>query len=126
MALVPRPEDRVADERVSGELPLRILGAALALVAATIHFALSLVDLISNEPTRGPAFGLMGLGFVGCAAALFGRRMEFDVLVLLYTVTLVLAYAATRGELPVEAIGLTSKAAEVGLALITIALLRRR
>jgi hypothetical protein len=111
---------------LTGALPLRVLGAALALIAAGIHFALSLADLIPNEPTRGPGFALMGLGYVGCAAVLFGRRMEFDVLVLLYAVGLVIAYAASRGELPIEAIGLTSKAAEVGLAAVTILLLRRR
>ena len=113
-------------ESLSGALKLRVLGAALALIAAGIHFALSLVDLIPNEPTRGLGFALMGLGYVGCAVALFGRRMEYDVLVLLYAVGLVIAYAASRGELPIEGIGLTSKAAEIGLAAITVALLRRR
>ncbi len=39
---------------------------------------------------------------------------------------LVFAYGATRGEYPIETIGLTSKAAEVGLALVTLALTRRR
>jgi hypothetical protein len=113
-------------ESLSGALPLRVLGAALALIAAGIHFALSLVDLIPDEPTRGLGFALMGLGYVGCAVALFGRRMEYDVLVLLYSVGLVIAYAASRGDSPIEAIGLTSKAAEIGLAAVTIVLLRRR
>jgi hypothetical protein len=111
---------------LSSELPLRAVAAALALIAAGIHVALSLADLIPEEPTRGLGFALMGLGYVGCAVALFGRRMEFDVLVLLYAVGLIIAYAATRGELPIEAIGLSSKAAEVGLAAVTIVLLRRQ
>ena len=103
-----------------------MLGAALASIAAAIHLALSLADLIPGEPTRGLAFALMGIGFVGCAAALFARRMELDVLVLVYAVSLVLAYVASRGELPVETLGLVSKGAEIGLALIAGVLLRGR
>jgi hypothetical protein len=113
------------DRRVSGERPLRILGAALALVAAAIHIALSVADLIPGESTRGPAFAAMGLGYIGCAAMLFARQMELQVIAAVYAAGLIGAYAFTRGELPVEAIGLTSKAAEAGLAVVAVVLSRR-
>lgn len=110
---------------MSGGLPLRLLGAALAIFAAAIHITLSVADLIPGEATRGPAFAAMGLGFVACAGALFARRSVLDVLAALYAGALILAYAASRDELPVEAIGLTSKAAEAGLAVVAITLSRR-
>ena len=101
-----------------GERPLRLAGAALALVAAAIHLALSMTQLIPGEPTPGPLFAAMGAGYAGCAVGILLRRVEADVLVLLYAIALIVAYAASRGDLPVEAIGLTTKAAELALAAI--------
>ncbi len=108
-----------------GERGARVLGAALALVAAGIHLALAASDLIPGEETRGPAFAVMGLGFTACAGGLFARRRPADVVVALYAVSLVLAYAFTRGELPTEMIGITSKLAEVGLIVVALFLARR-
>ena len=103
----------------------RLVAAVAALVAAAIHFALAVADLIPGEPTRGLVFGLMGLGYILSAAAVLARRPVADGLVLLYAVGLVLAYATSRGDLPVEPIGLTTKAAEVIVALICALLLWR-
>ncbi|CAN5174973.1 hypothetical protein BH18CHL2_BH18CHL2_00940 [soil metagenome] len=113
------------DHTVSGERPLRIIGAALALVAGAIHIALSVTDLIPGEATRGPAFLAMGIGYFGCAALLFARQMELHVLIAVYALSLIGAYAFTRASMPVEAIGLASKAAELGLAAVAIVLARR-
>jgi hypothetical protein len=107
------------------ELALRIIAAVAALVAAAIHIALALADLIPGEPTRGPVFGLMGLGYLLSGAAVLVRRPIADVLVLLYAVGLVLAYATSRGDLPVEPIGLATKAAEIIVAAICAFLLWR-
>jgi hypothetical protein len=104
---------------------LRVASAVAAIVAAAIHLALAVADLIPGEPTRGLVFGLMGLGYVLSAAAVFARRPVADGLVLLYAVGLVLAYATSRGELPVEPIGLTTKAAETILAAVCAVLLWR-
>ena len=62
---------------------------------------------------------------MGCAVAIFWRRAEVDALIALYAVGLILAYAMTRNTQPVEAIGLASKAAEAGVALIAGALFLR-
>jgi hypothetical protein len=107
------------------ELALRMIAAVAALVAAAIHIALAFADLIPGEPTRGPVFGLMGLGYMLSAAAVLARRQIADGLVLLYAVGLVLAYATSRGELPVEPIGLATKAAEIIVAAICAFLLWR-
>lgn len=95
-------------------------------MAAAIHIALAVADLIPGESTRGPVFGLMGLGYVLSAAAVLAHRPIADGLVLLYAVGLVLAYATSRGELPVEPIGLVTKAAETIVAAICALLLFRR
>ena len=107
-------------------LQLRVAGAACALVAAGIHLALAFSDLIPGESTRGPAFALMGLGFAACAVALFIRKLELDVLVLVYVAALILAYVGTRDERPVEAIGLSSKAVESVLLVVVAILVARR
>lgn len=60
----------------------------------------------------------MAFGYLGCAVALFWRRAEIDALIAMYAVGLILAYAMTRDRQPIEAIGLASKAAEAGVALI--------
>ena len=60
----------------------------------------------------------MAAGYIGCAIVIFWRRAEIDALISLYAVGLILAYAMTRDTQPVEAIGLVSKAVEVGVALI--------
>ena len=108
-----------------GELGVRLLGAALALIAGGIHIALSLADLIPGESTQGALFAAMGLGFVGCAGALFLRRRPIDVLVATYAGALILAYASSRGDYPVEFTGLATKAAESGLVVIALVLARR-
>lgn len=108
------------------ELALRVSAAVAAIVAAAIHLALAVADLIPGEPTRGLVFGLMGLGYVLSAAAVLARRPVADGLVLLYAVGLVLAYATSRGELPVEPIGLATKTAETIVAAICGVLLLRR
>jgi hypothetical protein len=108
-----------------GDLALRAAAAVAALIAAGIHLALGVADLIPGESTRGPLFALMGAGYLAGAAAVLARRPLFDGLVLLYAVGLVLAYATSRGELPVEPIGLITKSAEITLAAILGFLLRR-
>ena len=108
-----------------GQLGIRLLGVALALVAAAIHLALAVTDLIPGESTRGPAFAATGVGLLACAAGLLARRAVADILVALFAGALILAYVATRDERPVEAIGLTSKAAELGLAAVAAFLSRR-
>ena len=55
---------------------------------------------------------------MGCAVAILWRRVEIDALIALYAIGLILAYAMTRDTMPIEAIGLASKAAEAGVALI--------
>ena len=55
---------------------------------------------------------------MGCAVAIFWRRAEVDALIALYAIGLILAYAMTRNTQPIETIGLASKAAEAGVALI--------
>lgn len=105
---------------------LRVTAAVAAIVAAAIHLALAVADLIPGESTKGPVFGLMGLGYVLSAAAVLVRRPVADGLVLLYAVGLVLAYATSRGELPVEPIGLATKTAETIVAAICAFLLIRR
>ncbi len=108
------------------DLALRAVAAVAAFIAGAIHLALAFADLIPGEPTRGPLFALMGLGYVAAAAAVLARRPTLDGLVLLYAVGLVLAYATSRGELPVEPIGLITKSAEVILAgILGFVLLRR-
>ena len=107
------------------DLPLRVTAAVAAIVAAAIHMALAVADLIPGEPTRGPVFGLLGLGYVLAAAAVLARRQIADGLVLLYAVGLVLAYATSRGELPVEPIGLATKTAEIIVVAICAVLLWR-
>jgi len=124
MATQLKDDTRRIDAR--SELALRMIAAVAALVAAAIHIGLAFVDLIPGEPTRGPVFGLMGLGYVLSAAAVLARRQVADGLVLLYAVGLVLAYATSRGELPVEPIGLATKAAEIIVAAICALLLLRR
>lgn len=108
-----------------GPAGLRLLGAALALAAALIHGALALADLIPGEPTRGFLFAAMGVGFVACAAVLYLRRAPYDVLVAVYAGVLILAYAVTRGQFPVETIGVISKTAEAGLLAVALVLARR-
>ncbi|MDQ2912956.1 MAG: hypothetical protein M3T56_06840 [Chloroflexota bacterium] len=112
--------------RARGDLALRVVAAAAALVAAAIHLALAAADLIPGEPTRGPLFALMGLGYLASAPAILARRPVADGLVLLYAVGLLLAYATSRGELPVEPIGLATKSAEMVLAVIVAFILLRR
>lgn len=123
MATRPKDDSRRIDAR--SELALRAIAAVAALVAAAIHIALALADLIPGEPTRGPVFALMGLGYVLSAAAVLARRQIADGLVLLYAVGLVLAYATSRAELPVEPIGLATKAAEIVAAAVCAFLLLR-
>ena len=60
------------------------------------------------------------------AVALFIRKLELDVLVLVYVAALILAYVGTRDERPVEAIGLSSKAVESALLVIVAILVARR
>lgn len=69
----------------------------------------------------------MAVGYLVSAPAVLARRPLADGLVLLYAVGLVLAYATSRGDLPVEPIGLATKAAETVVAgLLGFLLLRRR
>ena len=107
------------------ERSLRAAGIALALVAGAIHVALSLANLIPGETTTTPAFALMGLGFLGCAALVAFARGDLLVVVPVYSVSLVLAWAFTRGQFPVEAYGIITKLAELGLAIVGIMLFRR-
>lgn len=67
----------------------------------------------------------MAAGYMGCAAAIFWRHAEADALIALYAVGLILAYVVTRDAQPIEAIGLATKAAEVGLAVIASVLFVR-
>ena len=110
---------------MSGERPLRAIGVALALVAGAIHFALFSANLIPGETTTVPAFAAMGLGFAGCAALLAFVRGDLLVAVPVYGGGLVFAWAATRTQYPVEVIGIVSKLAEIGMAVVAVALIRR-
>jgi hypothetical protein len=67
---------------------------------------------------------LMGVGYLASAPVLLARRRLVDGLVLLYSIGLVLAYATSRGELPVEPIGLATKSAETIVAAISAVLIR--
>jgi len=67
----------------------------------------------------------MTAGYLGCAVAIFWRRIEADALIALYAIGLVVAYAVTRDTQPIEAIGLGTKAAEVALAIIASVLFVR-
>ena len=107
------------------ERSLRTAGVALALVAGAIHVALSLSNLIPGETTTTPAFALMGLGFLGCAALAAFARGDLLVVIPVYSVSLILAWAFTRGEYPVEIYGIVTKLAEVGLAIVGFLLFRR-
>jgi hypothetical protein len=117
--------ERRRGERVSRDLPLRVLGVALALVAAAIHLVLFARDLIPGETTTVPAFAAMGLGFVGCAVILALGRRDLYVVVPIYAGLLVFAWASTRGQYPVEIFGITANVAEIGLAAVTALLIRR-
>ena len=104
---------------------LRATGVALALIAGATHLALSLVNLIPGETTTNPAFALMGVGFLGCAALVAFARGDLLVVVPVYSTSLVLAWAFTRGEYPIEVYGIVTKIAEIGLAIVGILLFRR-
>ena len=104
---------------------LRAIGIALALVAGAIHFALSQANLIAGETTATPAFLLMGLGFVGCAALVAFARGDLLVLVSVYSAGLIFAWAVTRAQFPIEILGVTSKLAEAALAVLGVILFRR-
>ena len=104
---------------------LRALGVALALVAGATHIALSLANLIPGETTTTPAFALMGLGFLGCAALAAFARGDLLVVLPIYSMSLVLAWAFTRSEYPIEAYGIVCQLAEIGLAIVGIMLFRR-
>jgi hypothetical protein len=104
---------------------LRVAGVALAFVAGGIHLALSQANLIPGEVTASPAFAAMGLGLLGCAALLAFARGDVLVVVPIYSISLVLAYALTRGSNPVEVYGIVCQIAEVGLAIVAIALFRQ-
>jgi len=104
---------------------LRVVGVALALVASAIHFVLFVADLIPGEPTTVPAFALMGVGFVGCAALVAFARGDLLVVAPIYSISLIAAWAFTRGQYPVEIVGIVSKLAELGLAIVGVLLIRR-
>ena len=106
------------------ERSLRTAGVALALVAGAIHVALSLSNLIPGETTTTPAFALMGLGFLGCAALAAFARGDLLVVIPVYSGSLVLAWAFTRSEYPVEVYGIVTKLAEIGLAIVGVILFR--
>lgn len=110
--------------RGGSELRLRLVGAALALFAAAVHFALAVADLIPGESTRGPAFAAMGVGLLGCAAVLILGQRDFYLPVVVYAGSLLLAYLGTRDERPIELIGITTKVAETATLIITILLIR--
>lgn len=104
---------------------LRALGVFLALVAAGVHFALFRSDLIPGETTTVPAFAAMGIGLVGCAVVLaLGRRDLYDALPILPGV-LVLAWAWTRTQYPIEAFGIVANTSEIALIAVTVVLIRR-
>jgi hypothetical protein len=104
---------------------LRAVGIALALVAGAIHLALSQANLIPGEVTATPAFAAMGLGFLGCAALVAFTRGDLLVVVPIYSISLLFAYAITRGQYPIEVYGIVSKLAELGLAIAATALFRQ-
>ncbi len=104
---------------------LRLVGVALALAAGAIHVALSLADLIPGETTAVPAFALMGFGFFGCAVLVAFARGDLLVVAPIYSISLVLAWAFTRGQYPIEVYGIVSKVSEIGLAIIGVLLFRR-
>ncbi len=111
------------------ERTLRRVAAALAVVTGVGHLVLGAVNVIPGEPTAGPAFAGMGAGYLVLGGLVILGRRAFDPIALFYTLALILAYAASRDTLPVEAIGLGIKAIEVALLLVLVDLLvgtRRR
>ena len=89
---------------------------------------MSVADLIPGETTAGPAFAAMGVGYVVVAAFVLLRRPLFDRLAALYTVALLLAYAASRipigTPLPIEPIGVATKVDEAALLVVLVYLFR--
>ena len=72
-----------------------------------------------------PAFAAMGIGLVGCALVLaLGRRDLYEV-VPIYTGVLVLAWAWTRSQYPVEAFGIVANGSELVVIAVAIVLMRR-
>ncbi len=103
---------------------LRIIAIVLVIVAAIVHFALSVFQLIPGENTVGPMFAGMGIGYLVGALGIFLRKRLFYQLVLIYALALILAYFASRDMLPVEPIGLLTKLDE-GLLMVSLWLLLR-
>ena len=103
---------------------LRFLAVVLALISAVIHLALSVSNLIPGEETVGPLFASMGVGYIIGSVLIFLRKEIYYWLVMLYSVGLIFAYAASRDTLPVEPIGLLTKADEVVLILSLFLLTR--
>ncbi len=107
----------------------RILAVGLALTTGAVHLLLSLVNLIPGEPTVGLVFAAMGLGFVLMAGLILRGNRLLDQLAALYTIGLILAYVVSRlpigPSLPVEPIGLITKAVEVLLLGVLVLLLLR-
>ena len=105
--------------------PLRILAVLLSLVAAGIHLVLASFNLIPGENTTGAMFAGMGIGYlVGAFGILLKKTLSYRVVVF-YAIALILAYAASRDMLPVEAIGLLTKLDE-GFLAISLSLLLRK
>jgi len=106
----------------------RLLAAALALGAASSHFALSVVNLIPGESTEGPLFAAMGAGFVVVAVFVLLRKPLLDRLAALYDGVLLLAYIASRlpidTPLPIEPIGVATVIVEAMLLVVLVLLIR--
>ena len=106
----------------------RFLAAALALGAASSHFALSVFNLIPGESTVGPLFAAMWAGFVVVAVFILLRKPLLDRLAALYTGVLVLAYVASRlpidAPLPIEPIGVATVIVEAILLVVLVLLIR--
>lgn len=110
--------------------PWRVLAIGLAFVAGGLHLLLSLVNLIPGEETVGPIFAAMGLGYFLVAGFIWQGDRLLVQLAALYTIALILAYLVSRlpidTPLPVEVIGVTTKAVEAFLLVALAQLLRGR
>ncbi len=105
---------------------LRLLSILLAIVAAGIHLALSVADVIPGERTTGALFALMGTGYLLGAVGILLRKPALYWLVMFYTLGLILAYAVSRDTLPVEPIGLLTKIDEAALIVTLWPLTRKQ
>lgn len=106
----------------------RFLAVVLALISASIHLLLSVVNLIPGETTVGLLFAAMGVGYVMVAGLVFRENLLLYQVAALYTAGLLLAFVASRlpidSALPIEPVGLATKVDEGALLVVLLRLIR--